>query len=543
MSIKSRGVLVALTLALTCCLCSCGQHHTDGTPESVSSSAANEPAPGTVRANPKDGLRYARIPPGTFMMGCSPDETHCNDDEKPPHPVTITKGFWLGQTEVTVAAYKRFAGSKGAQMPTQPVFNEGWKKPDMPIVNINWEEATAYCGWAGGRLPTKAEWEYAARAGSTEERYGPIDEVAWYIDNSAQKNHDVAQKRPNAWNLYDTLGNVFEWVNDWYGDTYYPASPGRDPRGPHRGKYRVIRGGSWYLGSGFASASNRTGWDPAGRDSALGVRCAREVDIPAGTAEAPLTRQGQIKGDAPSSAPAGESKVKVRVNPKDGLKYVWIPPGSFQMGCSPGDSECLAGEKPAHQVTITKGFWLGQTEVTVAAYSRYAGSTGTQMPEAPNFMKDWKNQDMPMVEVSWNDAAAFCGWAGGRLPSEAEWEYAARAGSTEALYGPIDEVAWYLNNSGQVTQEVSQMRANGFGLFDILGNVEEWVNDWYDENYYQRSPSQDPAGPASGKVRVLRGACYAHELKYVRVSFRDGSAPAYHNDDAGFRCGGKVFKP
>ncbi len=543
MGIKRCCVLVALMLALAYWTGACEQHHSEVTPETAKPPAANAPAPGTVRTNPQDGLKYVWIPPGTFAMGCTPDETECSDDEKPSHPVTITKGFWLGQTEVTVAAYKRFAGSKGARMPDPPVFNEGWRKPDMPIVNVNWDDATAFCGWAGGRLPTEAEWEYAARAGSTEQRYGPIDAVAWYIDNSVQKTHDVAQKRANAWNLYDTLGNAFEWVQDWYGDSYYAASPGRDPRGSQSGQYRVIRGGSWYYGSGFAIASYRTGWDPASRDSNLGIRCAREVDIPAGAAEEHPSPQGSIKGNEPSSAATRESAVKARVNPKDGLKYVWIPPGSFQMGCSPGDNDCRAEEKPAHQVTITKGFWLGQTEVTVAAYKRFAGSNRARMPNPPVFNADWKNPDMPMVEVTWDDATAFCSWAGGRLPTEAEWEYAARAGSTGQRYGPLDEIAWYLNNSGEVTQEVAQLGANRFGLFDILGNVEEWVNDWSDENYYQVSPHQDPPGAASGKFRVLRGASCLHDPKYVRASYRDGGTPAYKNDFVGFRCRGKLFKP
>jgi formylglycine-generating enzyme required for sulfatase activity len=237
------------------------------------------------------------------------------------------------------------------------------------------------------------------------------------------------------------------------------------------------------------------------------------------------------------------AEMRVRENPKDGLKYVWIPPGTFLMGCSPGDSECYADEKPAHQVTITRGFWMGQTAVTVGAYKRFAAATGRQMPGAPDFNSGWANDAMPIVNVSWDDATAFCGWAGGRLPTGAEWECAARGGSTEGRYGPIDEIAWYENNSGKRAHEVAQKRANGFGLFDMLGNVLQWVNDWYDEKYYQSSPSQDPAGPASGQFRVLRGGFWLYSPRNVRVSFRSRYNPALRYDGIGFRCGGEVFAP
>ncbi len=154
------------------------------------------PAAGTVRENPKDGLKYVWIPSGTFMMGCSPGDNECYDSEKPAHHVIITRGFWMGQTPVTVAAYKRFAGATGHQMPAAPNFNNGWANDSMPIVNVSWDDATAFCGWAGARLPTEAEWEYSARAGSTEARYGNLDEIAWYDQNSGGQTHEVAQKRP-----------------------------------------------------------------------------------------------------------------------------------------------------------------------------------------------------------------------------------------------------------------------------------------------------------------------------------------------------------
>ncbi len=211
------------------------------------------------------------------------------------------------------------------------------------------------------------------------------------------------------------------------------------------------------------------------------------------------------KKTPPKKNPQKLAAGALKQNPKDGLKYIWIPPGNFQMGCSPGDSDCGSDEKPAHPVTLSKGFWIGQTEVTVGAYKRFAHQTGRKMPPAPRFNSGWGNEAMPMVRISWNDAQVYCKWAGGRLPTEAEWEYAARGGNTAACYGPLDKVAWHLDNSGHQPHVVGQKSANGLGLFDTLGNVWEWVNDWYDEKYYQKSPAKDPPGPTSGEFRVLRG--------------------------------------
>jgi formylglycine-generating enzyme required for sulfatase activity len=235
---------------------------------------------GRVRTNPIDELNYVWIPPGNFMMGCSPGDSECSNEENPSHGVTISKGFWLGQVPVTVGTYKRFTGVTGRQMPAAPSFNKAWTNENMPIVGVSWDDAQAYCGWMGGRLPTEAEWEYAARAGSTEIRYGSIDEIAWYSNNSSAQTHEVAQKRPNAWNLYDMLGNVWEWVDDWYDENYYTESPGNDPRGPSAGQARVLRGGSWFNNLWNVRLSSRKCSDPGYRYNYAGLRCVWEVGSP-----------------------------------------------------------------------------------------------------------------------------------------------------------------------------------------------------------------------------------------------------------------------
>ena len=236
--------------------------------------------------------------------------------------------------------------------------------------------------------------------------------------------------------------------------------------------------------------------------------------------EVPAVQVATVPNAVPDNRP---KKGDVKTNSKDGLRYVWIAPGSFQMGCSPGDGECREDEKPpAEPVTLTKGYWLGETEVTQAAFEKVIGNSPSH----------FKGSDLPVESVNWNQAKSYCEAIGGRLPTEAEWEYAARGGNTSSRYGDIDQVGWYDNNSGQKTHSVRGKRANSFGLYDMLGNVWEWTGDRYTEKL---SGGPDPTGPTNGERRVLRGGSWVSYSRGLRASSRFRVVPTVLFD-IGFRC-------
>ncbi len=271
-------------------------------------------------------------------------------------------------------------------------------------------------------------------------------------------------------------------------------------------------------------------------------------DIPAGAHSLRVTAQGKVDDSRNITIAAGaELPVTVtfadavQTNPQDGLKYVWIAPGNFLMGCSPGDNDCADSEKPAHPVTLSNSYWIGQTDVTVAAYKQYAQAAKVKMPPtAPKPYHGWSNGSLPMVDVIWDEANQYCAWAGGRLPTEAEWEYAARGGSPQARYGDPTAIAWLKENAANRTHEVAAKLPNGMGLYDTLGNVWEWVSDWFDPNYYQSGAAQNPTGPATGQGRVLRGGAWIVDTKLIRVSDRSSNTPDARSEFFGFRC---VWQP
>ena len=264
-----------------------------------------------------------------------------------------------------------------------------------------------------------------------------------------------------------------------------------------------------------ADRRTRAGGDPAGvtRGPAPIVTDYTTLDRPPASALPP-----------PPANRATETGI-VATNPRDGLPYVWIPAGSFSMGCSPNDAACTPQERPAHRVTLTSGFWMGRTPVTQQAYQRLMGSNPSR----------WEGATLPVEQVYRREAAEYCAAAGMRLPTEAEWEYAARAGTTAPLYADADAVAWHRNNSLRRTHSVGEKLPNAFGLFDMLGNVTHWVSDGY--GVYDSQDAVDPHR-TTGTYGTVRGQSASVDPKQIRVSARVGQ-PVEVVFGSGFRCAGQ----
>jgi formylglycine-generating enzyme required for sulfatase activity len=228
------------------------------------------------------------------------------------------------------------------------------------------------------------------------------------------------------------------------------------------------------------------------------------------------------------------------------IEMVLIPPGTFQMGCSPSQQYvCGSHESPVHQVDLTRPFYMGRYEVTQAQWTARMGSNPSTFTGASAQVAIEQVPNRPVDSVSWNAIQGFLSATGMRLPTEAEWEYAYRAGTTTAFHsmpgypsGTNDDnqlgtIAWIASNSASQTRPVGQKAGNGFGLHDMSGNVWEWVNDWYSGSYYSSSPSVNPPGPSAGAGRVLRGGSV---INYYCPSAWRSSERLYFDPSNGYFC-------
>jgi len=223
-------------------------------------------------------MEMVAVPAGTFTMG-----RDGNGDNSPAHSVQLS-GFMMDRTEVTCGSYARFCQQTGHRLPffwNRKGFRCGDAYPNHPVIGVSWRDARDYASWAGKRLPTEAEWEYAARGGLSGERYPHGDKLDPGFGNYAGVEQDgtapVASYSPNGFGLYDMMGNVCEWVMDRYSETYYRAGDSSNPAGPVSGRFRVIRGGGWKSGPGCVSVDHRNALPSNWVDFNVGFRCVRDL--------------------------------------------------------------------------------------------------------------------------------------------------------------------------------------------------------------------------------------------------------------------------
>ena len=534
-------------------------------------------------------FRLVTIPPGTFIMGSD----SADGDERPAHKVTIDYSFDIGKTEVTVAQFRTFVEATGYEkqgwtwdrrcsdhigsVEKKPCENPAFEQTDShSIARADYNDAKAFCEWLSKqtgqhfRLPTEAEWEYACRAGTTGDYAGDIEQMAWFDATSEGLIHPVAQKKPNPWGLYDMHGNVWEWCDDIYYWNYKNApadgSAAMTPDVPADvASRRALRGGSGCSPKESCRSSSRYGVYRFYRQCTTGfriVRCAKYagIDRPASAAK---------KSRKPTSTGAARpAKLTLTVG-EIGFNLVRIDPGTFIMGSEHNyiDQYKWTYELPAHGVTINNGFYMGSTEVTLEQFGCFVAETGYVTDAEKQgwifnsdrekgwhdiICQDWRfpgyvqTDDEPVTHIGWYDAIAFCQWLSEktgrdvRLPTEAEWEYACRAGTTGDYAGNLGEMAWgrWTTDTLSKTHPVAQKKPNPWGLYDMHGNVWEWVQDMWRPGI-EDAPTDGSAqldSPYRFNHGITRGGSFINPpwllRSYIRMRTQLGCRVHFNN---GFR--------
>ncbi|MBW3539456.1 MAG: formylglycine-generating enzyme family protein [Planctomycetes bacterium] len=510
------------------------------------------------------GMKLRLIPAGSFSMGSAASESHAQEQEQPRHTVRLTQPFYMGVYEVTQDEFRRVMDSNPSHFSSSgPGAGKVKAATDRwPVETVSWSEASDFCRRlsdlpeekAAGRtyrLPTEAEWEYACRAGAgTPWPFGSsaanLDRFARYRDNASGRPGSVGEKQPNAWGLYDMLGNVWEWCSDHYDRDYYAESPSEDPQGPQNGTSRVLRGGSWWDSAEFCRSANRDFYLPTYRDYEVGFRVVCEA-----------------KGATESASASGsDSSQKTVVTNTVGMQLRRIEPGEFLMGSSDALPLAQEQERPQHRVRISRPFYIGVYEVTQDQYRRVMRTNPSHFVASgsgASKIRGIATGNFPVETVSWTEAESFCRQLSGlpreaaagrtyRLPTEAEWEYACRAGSSGTWHfgdsaAVLGEYARFRDNADSRTGDVGQMKPNSRGLYDMYGNVWEWCSDRYDRGYYGWSPLTDPQGQSNGTSRVLRGGSWWDSAEFCRSANRDFYLPTYRDYEVGFRVACDITAP
>jgi formylglycine-generating enzyme required for sulfatase activity len=444
-------------------------------------------------------LGMVRIPVGEITVGSDPSigfaecKKYIGDgmctlsmysSEGPAHSVLIDE-FFIDKYEVTQDKFEGVMGSNPSK----------FKGANHPVDTVTWFEAETYCQKMGKRLPTEAEWEKAAKAGTNTMYYWGDEydgNYSWTNDNSGETTHPVSQKKPNRFGLYDMVGNVWEWTSDWYGKHYYQNSSPTNPKGPTHGKEKIIRGGSWGNHPFYARSSERNWAEPAKRKNKYGFRCAKTQKISA-------LNKTKIASLAPSAPINKKSVGQCQTN------MSFVSGGVF-----------FAGKPTSLKEMSINQFCIDQYEVTQAKYEQTMGTNPSK----------FKGENNPVEQVTWHEAKAYCDKTGKRLPTEWEWEKAAKAGTTTDYYWGKDSIENKANCFGcgshwdnKETAPVGSFSANPIGLYDIAGNVWEWTDSNF--NY---------------EKKVLRGGSFGNDLEFLRSAKRFGYGPDKRSYGTGFRC-------
>ncbi|OQA21225.1 MAG: Serine/threonine-protein kinase PrkC [Chloroflexi bacterium ADurb.Bin360] len=519
---------------------------------------------GSTRVRESDSMEQVYVPAGSFWMG---SETGA-EDERPVHEVYLD-AYWIDKFEVTAAQFALCVAAGACDIPGagsayDPYTYAVKGREDFPIVSVEWYDAFDYCTWAGGRLPTEAEWEKAAR-GDQDKRVSP-----WGDDNNPNRMDYTWQLHPvgsypagaSPYGALDMIGNASEWVQDRYTASYYETQTiWNNPEGPKTGSYRVIRDSKvaegsymwWYRGAASSlttSLSNRDLSIPTGKGK-IGFRC---VSLPNASDTNPSASQppetSPTATPAPALVPASttapteapiEAAANASLRAADGMEQVLIPAGSFTMGSDDGPRD----ERPVHQVNLD-AFQIDKFEVSNVQYAQCVRVGACNPPSTSksyteiNYFGNPDFDDYPVVYVTWNDAVSYCGWVGARLPTEAEWEKAAR-GETDARRYPWGNQSdrSRANFLGDETMPVGSYPngASPYGVMDMAGNAAEWVADWYREDYYSDTDEYtNPAGAVNGWYKVVRGGSWISDAWKLRISYRSYDRAWYTHYYIGFRC-------
>ncbi|HEX2908746.1 MAG TPA: SUMF1/EgtB/PvdO family nonheme iron enzyme [Phototrophicaceae bacterium] len=485
-----------------------------------------------------DGVTMVLVPVGCFEMGNDPEGQYWDGNSwiqgvPSGGKQCFEQSFWLDKYEVTNWQFAQFAGEAASE--------SNWTDDNRPREQITWFEANNFCAKRDARLPTEREWEYAARGPDNwvypwGNDWNP-DNVVWSNNSSSQTAVVGSKTGGVSWvGAMDLSGNVWEWVSNVYKSYPYQKDDGREDL--NRIGVRVLRGGSWgNYHSGYFHASYRY-WAVSGEKFNFnGFRCARSLDVNGEngvgnfvTATPEATRdETAISPVQLASTPVAHNADWTPVEQElDGVIMVLIPVGCFYMGSSNGSWD----EKPVRWQCFDQPFWLDKYEVTNRQFRQFGGEATIE--------SQWKDDNRPRESIAWFEARDFCMRRDARLPTEMEWEYAAR-GPNDLIYPWGNEwnpenVVWF-NSANNQTAEVGS-RTGGVswvGAFDLSGNVLEWVNTIYQYYPYQANDGREDSNRIDN--RVLRGGAWTDLYSdHFRAPNRDSGNVGYAGHAIGFRC-------